>query len=1200
MKKSKFLKKSLAMLLAVMLVVAMIPLSAAAATELPDLTKLYIDTFAINAENGTFESNVADDATQVTLRAEQDSMGMVGGTTADLYVVKPNSSDTLPIQVGGTDAQATPVLFSEGWATETAEGYELTLRVSSGSTYEDYKVVLNKVVPAATTNLENANKGKGVYEVQVNNASKMVSLTVPKDFPFTAGVNAQFTVETQDGATISAATVGGTTAGVSAPDSFGKYTISVNDDKQTFVVNSASGDVHTTWTISVNEVDNLTAFSLGDYEGTINQATHTVTVEVPRADLYNEYGKLENIATTVNYDTYDLQSTITIGGTAYADGAAFSIPAIDQDKNNDGTADQLLDTNIVLTCAGITNVQTYALDVVIVESSSTAITYAQFDDEIATIDGESISAVLPVKKANGIATALNNVQVVLYTDASEKIASISGFVKANIKYQTVSGKTIWYAGTNAVRKGALDLSKDRIITVTAENGKTQTYTLSASLAETKTEATIKSIYLRDENGVSYDGTVTNNTITFNNIPYMTLNVDDWDILYTPDSQNTRVALNNNVNGTAVISGQTKASELDFTTPLSTEKDANKVVEKLYAVNKNDSTVFTKYDVIINLADPTRKGKTLTNLEISIQNKNPNDADTKNAEVYDRVTAYNTIKADDQPATITITDDNALQNRKGTITLKPAYSLYKNGTWTNLWNQDLYGILTEIETDGVAFLTLKQGGYDYAVEISSLADNLKSFTTVNNLREELLNSGNWKIVVLPEDSARKVKATAPGSFGVTIASDLIATGTVYSFDVKPQNARATGTIKSISVKGTPLTIDKDTDLVATLPYGVTAAPGDTDAVKASKGTFIDFELTDHARLRVTGSDKKVYWLRDGGDTDDDGVANNPGDNNLKVLFVREAGHKVSVCISNSGAGNAFTTKASKIEVVAENGTSLVTYKLDKLTWAEPNTDPLITAFSIDGYTGAINGENITVTLPYGTDLKGLVPTFTTSSGATVTINGQSVISGQTFVNFTHPVELLVTAEDEQHTKPYTVTVKLDEAFKDVKPGDWFFEDVMQAASAGIVKGQGDGIFAPKDNVTRRDFAIMLCRVLGVDLEGDAVVPFVDVKPDDYGIVAIAYCASHGIVNGYEDTTFRPNEYITRQEAAKMISVAMGVSNISDEKYPDDANIADWASDYVYMAKAAGLMKGDADTGNFRPTSKITRAEAATIMMNAYNQ
>ena len=216
-----------------------------------------------------------------------------------------------------------------------------------------------------------------------------------------------------------------------------------------------------------------------------------------------------------------------------------------------------------------------------------------------------------------------------------------------------------------------------------------------------------------------------------------------------------------------------------------------------------------------------------------------------------------------------------------------------------------------------------------------------------------------------------------------------------------------------------------------------------------------------------------------------------------------------------------------------------------------------------------------------------------------MGGESVVSGKTFVNFSHSVQLLVTAEDKQHTKPYTVTVKTANAFKDVNTNDWFYDDVMAAASAGIVKGQGDGIFAPKASVTRRDFAIMLCRVLGVDVEGTAVSPFVDVNEDDYGIVAIAYCAAHGIVNGYEDTTFQPNKTITRQEAAKMISAAMGVSNISDELYTDDAKIADWASDYVYMAKAAGLMKGDTD-GSFRPNDQITRAEAATIMMNAYNQ
>ena len=1193
MKKSKFLKKSLAMLLAVMLVVAMIPLSAAAATELPNLTKLYIDDIAINGENGTFESNVADDAPNVELRAEDDSMGMAGHVTADLDVVKPGSTATLPIVDNGTYKTAT-VNFSEGWATETEEGYELTLRVSSGSTYEDYKVVLNKVVPAATTNLENANKGKGVYEVQVNNASKMVSLTVPKDFPFTAGVNAQFTVETQDGATISAATVGGTTAGVSAPDSFGKYTISVNDDKQTFVVNSASGDVHTTWTISVNAVDNLTAFSLGDYEGTINQATHTVTVEVPRADLYNEYGKLENIATTVNYDTYDLQSTITIGGTAYADGAAFVIP-VTKDEGN------LIDgQDIVLTCADIPNVQTYELNVVVTESSSKAIKSALFKQNastpleyIETVDGTTISAVLP----NG--TTLKNLRVILYTDKADHVESISGFEKNGNTAEDIAGMDSWVSGNNT-NGYTINLTKDRIITVTAENGKTQTYTLSASLAETKTEATIKSIYLRDENGNSYEGSVTNNTITFNNIPYMTLNVDDWDILYTPDSQNTTVT----VGKTAVISGQTKASVLNLG-ELKVGENVNKVEKKLVAVNKNDASVKTEYDVIINLADPTRKGKTLTNLEISIQNKKPNAADTKNAEVYDRVTAYNTIKADDQPATITIKDDKALQNRKGTITLKPAASLSGD---KNVWDEPLYRILTKVDADGIPFLACIGGNYDWMTRVSDLADDLSKFNGMNISDFVTTNCygqiDKLALIVLPEEDAREVLAKGKGSWGYSINKTTdVAAGTVYTFQVDPQNPLPTGTLTSFSVKGNPLTVDNgtDTDLIGTLPYSVTAA-NKTEA-DAGDCTYVDFKVSPHARILLSwsGNDKE-YYLRDGGDTDDDGVANEVGPKNVELAFVRGDDHKVQVLFNATrGATKAFVpVENNSITVVAEDNKSTVTYNFNKVKWAEPNTDPLITAFSIDGYTGAINGENITVTLPYGTDLKGLVPTFTTSSGATVTINGQSVISGQTFVNFTHPVQLLVTAEDEQHTKPYTVTVKLDEAFKDVKPGDWFFEDVMQAASAGIVKGQGDGIFAPKDNVTRRDFAIMLCRVLGVDLEGDAVVPFVDVKPDDYGIVAIAYCASHGIVNGYEDTTFRPNEYITRQEAAKMISVAMGVSNISDEKYPDDANIADWASDYVYMAKAAGLMKGDADTGNFRPTSKITRAEAATIMMNAYNQ
>ena len=1144
MKKSKFLKKSLAMLLAVMLVVAMIPLSASAA-ELPNLTKLYIDGTAFDASNGVFSANVFYDEQNVTLRGEENSMGMQGGSDADLAVVKEGTSETLPIEVGNDPA--TDVDLTK-WAVATDNGWKLTLRVSSGSAYKDYTVELTKVSYGQTASLTNGQPGTGVYAVSINNANHKIDLTVPKNYP---GYTAEFTVETQDGAKI--ATSGTITQDVNKPE---KYTIKVTAEVTTFNVTSQSNANTAEWTVNVNPVSNLTAFALGDYVGTIDQTAETVTVEVPRADLYNQYGKLQNIVVPVNYDTYALQTTVSINGTNYADGASFTIPvaADEGDLINKNDA-------IVLDCAGINDVQKYNLVVKVAESSSTAIKAARFADElIESVDGTTISAVLPST------TTLSQIRVILYTDAADHVDDITGFEATNDSRYVMAGMDAWISGVGG--NNYLDLSKDRIVTVTAEDGTTQTYTLSASLAETKTEATVQSIYLK-KGDVQIKGSVSNNTITFDNVPYMTLNLNDWAIYTTPDSINTTIT----AGGKAVINGSTKGDVLGLG-ELKVGENANKAVEAVVATNKNDPTVFTKYDVIVNLADPTKTGKTLTDLEISIQNVNPEN-DQTNAEVYDRVTAYNSIKANDK--SITIETGKNVNNNTGTITLKPANSL--SGS-TNQWGENLYNVLTKIESNGVAFLAKNVGGnYTNAIELSSLADNLSDFSgTVMDY--------SWKLIVLPEDAARNVYTendTQLGTYGYFITSKEFSKGTVYSFNMDPQDPSGYNTISDISVNGTALKVTESTDIIGELPYSATET-----------GMFIDFTLSPHARVRT---DAGTYWLRDGGDTNEDGVANDVGNTNVMLMFKRNTDKTVDVYYSNDGENFGAKLTNNQITVVAENG-STKTYTF-KLTWAEPNTDPLITAFSIDGYTGSINGENITVTLPYGTDLKGLVPTFTTSSGATVTLGGESVVSGKTFVNFSHPVQLLVTAEDKQHTKPYTVTVKLDEAFKDVKPGDWFYDDVMAAASAGIVKGQGDGIFAPKASVTRRDFAIMLCRVLGVDVEGTAVSPFVDVNEDDYGIVAIAYCAAHGIVNGYEDTTFQPNKTITRQEAAKMISAAMGVSNISDELYTDDAKIADWASDYVYMAKAAGLMKGDTD-GSFRPNDQITRAEAATIMMNAYNQ
>ena len=106
-------------------------------------------------------------------------------------------------------------------------------------------------------------------------------------------------------------------------------------------------------------------------------------------------------------------------------------------------------------------------------------------------------------------------------------------------------------------------------------------------------------------------------------------------------------------------------------------------------------------------------------------------------------------------------------------------------------------------------------------------------------------------------------------------------------------------------------------------------------------------------------------------------------------------------------------------------------------------------------------------------------------------------------------------------------------------------------------------------------------------------------ETYNAAAIQYCAEKGLIGGDGDGKFRPNDSITRQEAAKIIAEALELTETDDELFTDDNLIHEWAEDYVYQCKAAGIFGGDAGTGNFRPTDAISRAETAKIMVVAYN-
>ena len=274
-----------------------------------------------------------------------------------------------------------------------------------------------------------------------------------------------------------------------------------------------------------------------------------------------------------------------------------------------------------------------------------------------------------------------------------------------------------------------------------------------------------------------------------------------------------------------------------------------------------------------------------------------------------------------------------------------------------------------------------------------------------------------------------------------------------------------------------------------------------------------------------------------------------------------------------------------------------------------SEAAFTSFYFKGYEnfrGQIDSDThtITVTLPYGSEFTYLVPVYEVSEGSIVTVDdpelmGKPLYNGVTDVNFTTTRKFTVIAENETTEIEWTVRVVVSDRFSDVNPGDWFYDNVMDAAEKGYISGMGNGTFEPKTATTRAQFASMIAKAMGYDdtqpVDGTR---FSDVAEDQWYTGAINFCYDNGIILGYDDTTFQPGKTISRQEAASILKNAFNLTGSTTELFPDDDQIADWAKDNVYNVKHSGLMKGDADTGNFRPTAMITRAEAASILMNAH--
>ena len=165
------------------------------------------------------------------------------------------------------------------------------------------------------------------------------------------------------------------------------------------------------------------------------------------------------------------------------------------------------------------------------------------------------------------------------------------------------------------------------------------------------------------------------------------------------------------------------------------------------------------------------------------------------------------------------------------------------------------------------------------------------------------------------------------------------------------------------------------------------------------------------------------------------------------------------------------------------------------------------------------------------------------------------------------------------------------FSDVKTGDWFYDSVKASYEYGLVKGNPDGTFNVKGNVTIAEALALACRLHNIYYGGDGVFQ----QGTIWFTVYVDYALNNRLIKDGEYTDY--NQKATRAQFASILSAAL-----PDEALPainDVKRIPDVSSTASYFTKVlklynAGILTGSDSKGTFNPNSNIVRTEVAAIV------
>ena len=556
-----------------------------------------------------------------------------------------------------------------------------------------------------------------------------------------------------------------------------------------------------------------------------------------------------------------------------------------------------------------------------------------------------------------------------------------------------------------------------------------------------------------------------------------------------------------------------------------------------------------------------------------------------------LTAGTVNRTSDTDATVTFTSDeagtyfyevvNSGEGAPADITSGTIYTLTSDTNIITLTNltagaKDIYIVAKDAAGNQSATLKIEIPTYVEPV-YSISADTELDFGSVYTGYAQpaaqtvtITNNGNQPLTL--------TQPASTSSFEVgTLSTTELAAGEKATFTVQPKAGLAVGTYSEyIAVSGSE-------DATVTITASFTVKQYSSGGGSSSSTPSVSEQTIDKIEAAKDGSTVKIT-LRTGQTKLD------------KEVFEELAGRDVTLEISLSN-GVTWTVNGQDIPENAD------LTDLDMGVSLNTSTIPVNLINSVTGEAGTVqltlkhNGEfgfTMTLTAPVGVKNAGLWANlyhYDEDAGKMVYQTAALVDEdGNVALPFDHASQYALVLDSKSHDLPFT----------DLAANAWYTDAVAYVYRHDLMAGYGENLFGPDDDLSRAQ----LCQII-YNMEGQPATSgssvFTDVADGAWYADAVTWAASQGIVGGYGNGLFGPEDNITREQLASILyryaqskgyDTSVG-ENTNILSYTDALEISEYAIPAMQWACGAGIMEGNA--GYLTPQGDATRAQVATMLM-----